>query len=162
MPPVGCGECHQIDGITGAQMFRAGEAREFRIEPDVGAAKPIEELEIRQHRCVREDVFDEERFAPSAMADDDVGPYAFLTEFLAFLGASEAVANAGIDLVGQGMHPGRVGAVRLVGKRGHAPHPVRVWLGDEIDLIVRPIRKMACEMAVLSGKILVDEKIDHS
>ena len=62
-----------------AQAPRIAEDRdEFRVEAHIDAVGVIVELEIGQQGYVGKHILDEQRFAPAAVADDQVGPKALL------------------------------------------------------------------------------------
>jgi len=79
---IACVEADQLRRVAGTDAAAVVEGtRKLGVKTDVRAAAPIEELEIKQQASGREDILQEQRFAPRGMGADHVGNEALPAQF---------------------------------------------------------------------------------
>src|SRR5262249_29670242 len=136
--------------------------RELRIEAGIGAAGAIEEFAVKQERRRREDVLEEERLAPADMSEDEVGPEASPPQRRGRGGEGLAALH--------GAQRARLEEAGVIFARGFVreqAYPVKPRLVTQVLLVADRHHLVAGagivrrEVAVLAGKILVDEEQPH-
>jgi hypothetical protein len=160
LPPIRRIEPEQIDRIASAQPPRdIGARRELRVEIGVASYRPIKELKVIEEGNIRQHILDKERLSPAVVADYDVRNKTLAFELLASLRHGETVLYRRIEFVdmlvcGGNRRGRRVSDQRYPWDLGAVP------LSDTNDSIAR-VSQVANNMAILGGKILVNEQPIH-
>jgi len=95
------------------------------------------------------------------MARDEVGQDTLLLEIAANLRHAHAVPNCEIEPDSIGVTPELPRNFRLVNELGYAGDGILIRLGYEKDPVTRLSRQVAYNVAILTRKIVVNEKINR-
>src|SRR5580658_6206193 len=103
---------HQADAIARSQARWVTKYRdEFGIKSDVHTMGMIEKFEIGQQRRLGKHVLDEQRLAPTAVSNNQVGPKAIVAQPAADLGDRRPRVDSAVKLHGVGMAVDRASLV---------------------------------------------------
>ena len=134
-------------------VFHGG--RKLRVEIEIRTLGAIEKLEIPKQGNAGPNVFDEKKFAPSGMTDDDVRGEPFALQSFAQPGDSKAAQDPAVEIVHIGLRPRQYWS-REIFEHANARDLLIAALGNKHDAM-SGIQQVPHDMNLLSGKVLMDE-----